>query len=124
MHNPKGPSTAPESHVTEEDLMSKPCESGNANASDVTPQECFFEIEDDNGTKVLASPVAAKKTKSSSGKREIQEFLEKHEMYSLERLDERTKFLKIRSKIFNERKTTRLRTFKELNEMKSMKKQT
>lgn len=67
MHNPKGPSTAPESHVTEEDLMSKPCESGNANASDVTPQECFFEIEDDNGTKVLASPVAAKKTKSSSG---------------------------------------------------------
>uniref|UniRef100_A0A8W8MEP1 VWFA domain-containing protein n=1 Tax=Magallana gigas TaxID=29159 RepID=A0A8W8MEP1_MAGGI len=67
--------------------MSKPCESGNANASDVTPQECFFEIEDDNGTKVLASPVAAKKTKSSSGKREIQEFLEKHEMeeFSLDR---------------------------------------
>lgn len=44
MHNPKGPSTAPESHVTEEDLMSKPCESGNANASDVTPQgdQSFF----------------------------------------------------------------------------------
>jgi len=62
--------------------------------------------------------------KSFQGKREIQEFLEKHEMYSLERLDERTKFLKIRSKIFNERKTTRLRTFKKLNEMKSMKKQT
>uniref|UniRef100_A0A8W8MKV0 Uncharacterized protein n=1 Tax=Magallana gigas TaxID=29159 RepID=A0A8W8MKV0_MAGGI len=50
--------------------MSKPCESGNANASDVTPQECFFEIEDDNGTKVLASPVAAKKTKSSSAHRD------------------------------------------------------
>lgn len=46
MHNPKGPSTAPESHVTEEDLMSKPCESGNANASDVTPQgdQSFFFI--------------------------------------------------------------------------------
>lgn len=56
-------------------------------------------------------------------KREIQEFLEKHEMYSLEGLDERTKLLKIRSKIFNERKTSRLRTFKKLNEMKSMKKQ-
>lgn len=74
MHNPKGPSTAPESHVTEEDLMSKPCESGNANASDVTPQECFFEIEDDNGTKVLASPVAAKKTKTAQVKEKSRSF--------------------------------------------------
>uniref|UniRef100_K1QBZ3 Uncharacterized protein n=1 Tax=Magallana gigas TaxID=29159 RepID=K1QBZ3_MAGGI len=65
VHNPKGPSTAPESHVTEEDLMYKPCKSGSANEWDVTPQECSFEIEDDDGTKVLASPVAAKKTKSS-----------------------------------------------------------
>uniref|UniRef100_K1R7F0 Uncharacterized protein n=1 Tax=Magallana gigas TaxID=29159 RepID=K1R7F0_MAGGI len=46
--------------------MSKPCKSGSANELDVTPQECSFEIEDDDGTKVLASPVAAKKTNSSS----------------------------------------------------------
>uniref|UniRef100_K1PFF1 Uncharacterized protein n=1 Tax=Magallana gigas TaxID=29159 RepID=K1PFF1_MAGGI len=69
-----------------------------------------------DGAKVLASPVAAKKTKSSSndisllkvkwskdeteaikcflqGKRKIQEFLEKHKMYSLEGLDERTEII-------------------------------
>lgn len=37
VHNPKGPSTALETRVTEEDLMSKPCKSGSANELDVTP---------------------------------------------------------------------------------------
>lgn len=153
VHTPEGPSTAQKSHVTKEALMSKPCKSGSASELDATPEECSFEIEDDDGAKVLGSQIAAKKTKSSSvkwskeetesikgffqkyifdrkdnntgnlpSKREIQEFLEKHEIYSLEGLDEKTKFLKMRSKIFNERKTTRLRAFKKLNEMKSMKK--
>lgn len=140
--HPKGPSTAPE-----EDLMYKPCKSGSPNELDVSPQECSFEIEDDDGAKVLSSPVTAKKTKSSSvkwskdeteaikcffrsyifdrkenntgnlpSKREVQEFLEKHDMHSLEGLSEKTKLLKIRSKIFNERKTMRLMTLKKLDE--------
>ena len=48
--------------------------------------------------------------------------MEKNVVHALECFDERTQVMKMRTKIFNERKTTRLRAYKRLNELRSVKK--